>query len=158
MSNETGRLLNNAIRIVNDPMRVFLSAAEDDTPCKCCASECDEEVSISVSFCGMSVAINLQIPGSSGFVEDPNPPPDSYLIVEASISCTNCGWLLTITVCAFCQATSVFASDGFYAWIPFASEPKSGCCYCPATGSIELCCFGEQFGIPCVTTPTASIA
>jgi hypothetical protein len=159
MSDETGRLLNNAIRIINDnPVRVFLAAEDDDTPCKCCASECSGEVSIEVTFCGMTVSLSLPIPGASGFVEEADSVPQSYLIVEASISCTGCEWLLVISVCAYCDETNQFASDGFYACIPFAEEPESGCCFCPQSGPVTLECFGEQFGIPCVTTATASIA
>jgi hypothetical protein len=159
MTAETGRLLNNAIRIVDDgSIRVFLSAADDDTPCKCCASDCSVEVEIEVTFCGMTVAISLPVPGTSGFVEAPNPPANSYLIVDTNISCTPCGWTLVISVCAYCDQTNQFASDGFYACIPFAEEPESGCCFCPESGSVTLECFGEQFGIPCVTTATAAIA
>lgn len=157
MSSGQIRLINNAVRIVNNPTRVFLSTSSGEAPCKCCASECDEEVSISVNFCEMAVDFNLPIPGFSGFVEDPDPPPDSYLIVNAEIDCTDCGWLLLISICAFCDDTNVFASDGFYAQIPFAGTPESGCCYCPELGSVNLCCFGEQFGIPCVTTTTATV-
>lgn len=156
MSELTGRAINGKIRL-HDGL-VFLSEETDGRPCKCCAFECESEVSVSVEWCGMSVAFSLPIPGSSGFVEDPTPPPDSYLIVDAQISCTPCGWSLVIGVCAYCDETGQFASDSFTALIPFASaeEPAGG--YCPEAGAVDLVCFGDQFGIPCVTTTTASIA
>lgn len=135
-----------------------LQVRESYRACYCCAESCSTEVEILVEWCGMSVSFSLPIPGSSGFVEDPAPPPDSYLIADAQISCTTCGWVLLISVCAYCDATNQFASDAFTAVIPFAATQAPSGGYCPAPGQVELECFGEQFGIPCATTTTAEIA
>lgn len=126
--------------------------------CGECAESCSATVSVRVEWCGMEVEFSLPIPGSVGFTEDPDPPDaESYLTVSASIACGTCGWILEITVCANCAATNQFASDGFTAFIPFASTQEAGGGYCPQSGTVELECFGEQFGIPCKTTATATI-
>jgi len=127
----------------------------DGVSCKCCPTECDSTLAVEVTFCGMTVSLTVPIPGSAGqtvIKED-----ESFLTVDASIACTPCGWFLGITVCAFCVETNVFASDGFVAEIPFADaeEPSGG--HCPEMGPVVLECFGDQFGIPCVTAPTATI-
>lgn len=142
-------LLGNKVRLGEDG---------DERPCKCCAAECESEVTVTVEWCGMSVTLTVPIPGSSGFVEDPDPPPDSSLQADALISCTGCGWELVISVCAYCAATTQFASDAFTAFIPFANSEEAGGGYCPEPGAVELTCFGEQFGIPCITTVSATIA
>ena len=126
--------------------------------CGECAEECEGTVAIRVEWCGMEVEFNLAIPGSSGFVEDLDPPDaESYLIVNASIDCATCGWALSITVCASCSETNEFASDGFTALIPFAATEEAAGGYCPQSGAVALECFGEQFGIPCLTEATATI-
>jgi hypothetical protein len=157
------RLLSgNRIRAVQDggTVVIVLSEEADSTPCKCCAPDCETTVAVAVSFCGMSINLTVPIPGSaSGNTAKPE-PDQSFLNVDASIACGTCGWLLTITVCGYCEETNIFASDGFYATIPFSdtAEPGSNeCCYCPTVGAVDLCCFGEQFGIPCVTTATAEV-
>ena len=162
MSDYVGRSIANKIRVhTPDPwsLLVFLQERDDtrNLPCKCCADDCTEEVTISVSFCGMTVTETLPIPGilTQG---QANLPDGSYLIVSAQISCGPCGWYLDIGVCAYCDATQQAASDGFTAYIPFAETPADGNTYCPEAGPVTLTCFGEQFGIPCVTIPSASIA
>lgn len=122
-------------------------------------ADCDEEVTVAVEWCDMAVSFSIPVPGASGFVEALNPPPESYMIVDATISCTNCGWALMISVCAYCAETNQFASDGFTAVIPFVDveAPPQGN-YCPQSGAVTLECFGEQFGIPCKTSATASVA
>lgn len=141
-------LADGAVRL-NDPA--------DDRACKCCALSCSSELTVSVSFCGMTVTETLPIPGilNQGIVVLPD---ESYLIVSAQISCTPCGWDVLVGVCAYCVATGQAASDAFTALIPFAAaaEPAGG--YCPEAGAVALECFGLQFGIPCVTTATATIA
>lgn len=134
-----------------------LQVRESDRACYCCASECESELTVSVSFCGMTVAETLQIPGTLG-QGIATLPDGSYLILSADISCTPCGWSVLIGVCAYCDATQEAASDSFTAFIPFAATPEADGRYCPEAGAVDLVCFGEQFGIPCVTTPTASIA
>lgn len=132
---------------------------EDDSFCEDACDDCEQEVAITVEWCGMSVNISLPVPGSSGFVEDLDHPPESYLIVDATISCISCGWALSIGVCAYCAETNQFASDGFTAVVPFVNveAPPQGN-YCPQSGAVTLECFGEQFGIPCKTSATASVA
>lgn len=136
---------------------VFFSEEDDDTPCKCCALECEEEVTITVTFCGMTAERTLPIPGILDGNQFESLPDGSYLIVSAQISCGPCGWDLSIGVCAFCVATDQAASDGFTGVIPFADNPAPGGGYCPKSGAVDLTCFGDQFGIPCVTNPTASV-
>lgn len=162
MPDYVARSVANKIRVhAPDPytFKVFMQERDDarNLPCKCCATECDTEVSISVSFCGMTVAATLPIPGILGLAQA-TLPDGSYLIVSAQISCTPCGWFLDMGVCAYCDATQQAASDGFTAAIPFAATPNANGTYCPQTGAVTLTCFGEQFGIPCVTTPSVSIA
>lgn len=152
------RLVDNKIRLHDG--KVFLSEEADDTPCKCCASECPTEVTVEVTFCGFTATLQVPIPGSASFNQDLDGagPGESYMLVEVQIQCGPCGWPLVIAVCAFCEETNQFASDVFTALIPFAAaeEPAGG--YCPESGAVDLTCFGEQFGIPCVTTTTAEIA
>jgi hypothetical protein len=128
----------------------------DGVSCKCCAAECESTATVEIDFCGMSVSFEVPIPGQAEQIASKE--DESYLIAGAIISCTPCGWLLAITVCAFCVETDVFASDGFVAEIPFAAaeEPTGG--HCPEGGEVILECFGDQFGIPCVTSPTVTIA
>lgn len=140
---------------------VHLREQGDPTACKCCASECEAEVTVEVTFCGYTVTLQVPIPGSA-FVNqdlDESGPGESYINVEAVITCGPCGWNLQVSVCAYCEDTGVYASDGFTAVIPFAgSEETPGGGHCPESGEVELECFGLQFGIPCVTTTTATIA
>lgn len=160
MTDLGARLLSgNRIRAVDDngTILIALSREDDPWPCKCCAPDCETNVAVEVEFCGMSVSLTVPIPG----VASAAPLlPEGYLIVDAAIGCGTCGWVLTISVCAYCEETGIFASDGFYSAIPFkeTAEPGSNeCCYCPALGPVDLCCFGEQFGLPCVTDATAEI-
>lgn len=136
---------------------VRLNNPSDERACKCCALACESEMTVSVSFCGMTVTETLPIPGILG-QGIANLPDGSYLILSAQISCTPCGWDVLIGVCAYCEATGQAASDGFTALVPFAAVAEAAGGYCPETGAVALECFGLQFGIPCVTAPTASIA
>lgn len=155
MSALAGRSINNKIRLHNS--RVFLSESNDSRPCKCCSFDCSTDLSISVSFCGMTVTATVPIPGNLDSAQA-NLPDGSYLIVSGSISCGPCGWALDIGVCGYCESTQEAASDGFTALIPFAATAEATGGYCPESGAVDLTCFGEQFGIPCVTTTTAEIA
>lgn len=130
-----------------------------DPPCKCCAFECGEELTVSLTFCGMTVTATIPIPGQIEFPDGQvNLPDGSFIILGASIVCDVCHWVVNVSVCAFCDATQQFASDAFEAFVPFADTPFEFNRYCPKTGVVDLECFGDQFGIPCVTNPTASIA
>lgn len=129
----------------------------DDIPCKCCSDSCENEMTVSVTWCGMTVTETLPIPGVLNQAQA-NLPDGSYLIVSASISCGPCGWAVSVGVCAYCEATEEAASDGFDAFVPFADQPDAGRSYCPQSGAVDLQCFGDQFGIPCVTNPTVSIS
>lgn len=153
-----GRLINNRIRVHDG--KVFMSEEADDRPCKCCATECAAELTIEVSFCGMTVTEPILIPGILTYPYGIATLPDgSYLIVSAEISCTACGWEVLIGVCGYCDSTGAAASDSFTAFVPFAAtaeQPPN--LYCPEAGAVDLVCFGQQFGIPCVVTPTATIA
>ena len=158
MSDLTGRSINGKIRLHNG--LVFLSETTDDRPCKCCAFECAAEVTVEVTFCGHTQDLQVTIPGSS-FINvdlDGEGPSESYINLSASISCSACGWYLEIGVCAFCEATNTYASDSFFAFIPFADTAEATGGYCPEPGVVDLTCFGDQFGIPCITTATAEIA
>lgn len=133
-----------------------LQVRESYRACYCCAESCEAELTIEVTFCGMTAIRTVPIPGILDGNQIETLPDDSYLIVSAQIACTPCGWELSIGVCAYCVATGQAASDAFTATIPFGGGSPSGG-YCPLNGVIELECFGEQFGIPCVTTATAEI-
>ncbi len=156
MSGLSGRSISGKIRVHEG--RVFLSESTDARPCKCCAFECESELTIEVTFCGMTAVRTVPIPGILDGNQIETLPDGSYLIVSASISCGPCGWALDIGVCAYCEATQQAASDGFTALIPFAATAEATGGYCPESGAVDLTCFGEQFGIPCVTTTTAEIA
>jgi hypothetical protein len=155
MSALVGRSIGGKIRLHEG--QVFLAEHDDDRPCKCCAFECEADLTISVSFCGMTVNATLEIPGVLDFAEA-TLPDGSYIILNAEISCTPCGWGLILGICAYCDSTEEFGSDAFTASVPFAASAEAGGGYCPETGAVALTCYGEQFGIPCVTTTTASIA
>jgi hypothetical protein len=138
---------------------VFFGEEGDSRPCKCCATACAGELSIAVSFCGMTVNESIPIPGVLFFPAGFQALPDgSYLILSAEISCTPCGWAVSLGVCAFCVATDQAASDAFTALVPFAAAPEQPPnFYCPEAGPVNLVCFGDQFGIPCVTAAGAVI-
>lgn len=138
---------------------VRLAPSSDDRACKCCAFECEVEVTISISFCGMSVNVTMPIPGFlNSLLSTVELPDGSFIVPSASIYCTPCGWTLDIGICAYCVETDQFASEGFTASIPFAAtEETLGAGHCPESGAVELECFGEQFGIPCITTTSATI-
>lgn len=162
MPDYVGRKVDGGIRVhAVSPfdLRVFFRERgdADDLPCKCCAADCESQLTINVTFCGMTVEETLPIPGILNQGID-TLPDDSFLIVSASISCGPCGWYLDIGVCAYCVATNQFASDGFTGYVPFAATPEAGGGYCPEAGAVDLTCFGDQFGIPCITTATATIA
>jgi hypothetical protein len=162
MPDYVGRAINGKIRIhAPDPWTLFVFMRErydqDDLPCKCCSFECGNDLLISLSFCGMTLNATVPIPGILNQAQA-NLPDGSYLILSAQIDCGPCGWSVLIGVCAYCEATQQAASDSFTASIPFGENPEGNGRYCPETGAVDLVCFGEQFGIPCVTTPTASIA
>lgn len=155
MSDLFGRSISGKIRMHGGS--VFLSEETDHRPCKCCAFECEAELTVETTFCGMTVTETLPIPGILNQGQA-NLPDGSYLILSAEISCTACGWELLIGVCAYCDATGQAASDAFTASIPFSDTAEAGGGYCPDFGAVDLTCFGDQFGIPCVTNTTASIA
>ena len=163
MSDYVGRAIADRIRAYTpDPftLLIYLQTRLDDRnlPCKCCATSCSTQVSISVSFCGMTVTTTVPIPGVLGFAQA-NLPDGSYLIVSAQIACGPCGWGLSMGVCGYCEETQEAASDGFSAAIPFAEMPQhANGTYCPQAGAVNLECFGDQFGIPCVTNPSVIIA
>lgn len=123
----------------------------DENGCKCCAFECAEEVTIEMSFCGMSLTAVMPIPGFlNSFDSTVTLPDGSYLIPTASIGCTPCGWSLSVEVCAYCVETNQFAGEGYTANIPFSEEETQTGGFCPESGPVPLVCFSEQFGIPCV--------
>lgn len=155
----TLRNLGGIDRIVMHDGLVWLSERGDTRACKCCAFECEGEVTVSVTFCSHTTTLTIPIPGSNSVQDIFGTNSESFINIDASISCTACGWLLSILVCAYCEDTFEIASDGFDAVIPFAeSEETPGGGYCPESGEVELICFGEQFGNPCVTVTTATIA
>lgn len=166
MPDYVGRAITDKIRVhLPDPftLLVFLRERgdEDDLPCKCCSFDCDEELTVSVSFCGMTVTETIPIPGMIMFPGgQANLPDGSYLIVGAMISCGPCGWYVDIGICAYCDATGQTASDAFTGFVPFADQPTppNSNTFCPEPGQVTLTCFGDQFGLPCLTNPTASIA
>lgn len=138
---------------------VRLSFESDRRGCRCCAIECQTQLTVTVQFCGMTAVRTLPIPGVLGGFDQVEALPDgSFLIVSVQIGCTPCGWSLLIGVCAFCVATNQFASDAFTGKISFADTEEPGGGYCPWPGPVALTCFGTQFGIPCVVTASASIA
>lgn len=163
MFDPIARAVQDKIRVhFPDPftLLVFLQEREDlqDPPCKCCAFECGEELTVSLTFCGMTVTETIPIPGQIEFPGGQAVLPDgSFIILGASIVCDVCHWVVNVSVCAYCDATQEFASDSFEAFVPFAASPYEFNRYCPQTGVVELECFGDQFGIPCVTAPTVSI-
>lgn len=162
MPDYVGRAITDKIRVhLPDPftLLVFLRERgdEEDLPCKCCSFDCDEELTVSVSFCGMTVTETLTIPGILNQVQV-NLPDGSYLIVSAMISCVPCGWYVGIGICAYCDATGQAASDAFTGFVPFADTAEPDGKYCPTAGAVDLTCFGDQFGLPCLTNTTASIA
>lgn len=155
----TLRTIGGTARIVMNQGAVLLLERGDTRGCKCCAFECDDEVTVSVTFCNHTTTLTIPIPGSNSVQDNFGANNESFIIINASISCTACGWLLSILVCAYCEETFFIASDGFDALIPFAeSEETPGDGHCPESGEVDLICFGEQFGIPCVTVTTATIA
>lgn len=154
--------IDQKIRVISpEPgaLAVFLrrESDTDDIPCKCCSDSCASEMTITVTFCGMTVTETLPIPGilNQGLV---NLPDGSYLIVSAAIGCVACGWAVSVGVCAYCDATGEAASDGFDALVPFADQPQDGRFYCPESGAVDLKCFGAQFGVPCKTNPVVTIS
>lgn len=162
MPDYVGRAITDKIRVhLPDPFTLLVffreRGDEDDLPCKCCSFDCDEDLTVSVSFCGMTVTETLPIPGILNQGQA-NLPDGSYLIVSAMISCGPCGWYVDIGICAYCDATGQAASDAFTGFVPFADTAEPDGKYCPTAGAVDLTCFGAQFGIPCVTNTTASIA
>lgn len=150
-----------------EPLRVSMfgglvkfADSEDTSLCRCCADSCSNSVTVTVTFCGITREYEVPIPGSFSeqFDLDGPGPGQSYLNVDVLIGCTPCGWMLTIGICAFCEETNQFVSEGFTALIPFAGyEEIEGGGDCPEAGPVDLICFGDQFGIPCVTVTTAVI-
>lgn len=124
-----------------------------------CPEDCDLQVTVEVTFCNYTATLQVPIPGAASLNVDldGDGPSGSYLIVDASIVCGCDDWLLVIGVCAYCEETNEYASDGFTGTIQFSGNEEPGGGYCPDLGPVTLECFGEQFGIPCKTTVTASV-
>ena len=164
MTDYVGRLIDNKLRVVSPnpwSLQVFMQERDDarNLPCKCCATECDFQIYIVVVFCGMVAVRLLSVPGILDGTQIETLPDDSYLIVSGQVSCGPCGWFLDISVCGYCTETEQAASDAFTAFIPFSATPKADGTYCPSTdAAIDLICFSEQFGIPCVTSVSAEFA
>lgn len=141
-------------------MLVSLAAAGDNRACFCCALECNGELTFSVEYCGMTVEDSVSIPGLINIEERPPVEPgqpEKYLFVAVTISCSACGWDVAIGICARCGNTEI--GEAWVATIPFAeAEETPGAGHCPESGEVALECFGEQFGIPCSATVTASIS
>lgn len=137
----------------------------DDACCKppCetvfCPEACESHVTVEVTFCNYTATLQVPIPGSASLNIDldDDGPSSSYMIIDALIVCGCDDWLLTVSVCAYCEDTNEFASDGFSGTIQFSGneEPNGG--YCPENGPVTLECFGDQFGIPCISTVTAIV-
>ena len=157
MSGLVGRSISGKIRLHEG--QVFLAEHDDDRPCKCCATSCATEVTVEVTFCDYTATLEVPIPGSANFNQDLDGagPGESYLVIDAVITCTPCGWLLVVNVCGYCEDPYSFASDAWSALIPFAAAAESGGGYCPEAGAVALECFGLEFGVPCVTNTTATI-
>jgi hypothetical protein len=139
---------------------IYLGSDElDDRPCKCCAGECGT-LTVTVEWCGMTVTKAVAIPGvSGGFgLPDATLPDGSYMYVGTQIACTPCGWQVGIGICAVCVETNQFTGEAWEALVPFSDTPEAGGGYCPEPGAVTLTCFGDQFGIPCVTNAAATIA
>lgn len=140
-------------------LAVFLRRDDDanDIPCKCCSDSCANQMTVTVTYCGMQVTTTLNVPGMVNQAQA-NLEDGSYLIVSASISCGPCGWAVGVGVCGYCVATGDAASDGFDAVVPFADQPQEGRLYCPESGAVDLKCFGAQFGVPCKTNTVVTIS
>jgi hypothetical protein len=143
-------LRGNAIYLVEDDA--------DLRPCKCCAAQCGT-LTVTVEWCGMTVTKVVAIPGTAAdfSIPDATLPDGSYMYVSVAIGCTPCGWQLGIGICAACVATNQFTGEAWEALVPFAETPAADGGYCPG-GPVALTCFGDQFGIPCVTSATATIS
>ncbi len=153
------KIIGEKVRMF-DETTVFLEPELSDTACKCCATSCESTLTVTVEWCGMTVTKVVAIPATAvNFgIPDATLPDGSYMYVGVEIACTPCGWQLGIGICAVCVATNQSTSDAWEALVPFANVPEAGGGYCPETGAVGLTCFGDQFGIPCVTTASASIA
>lgn len=115
-----------------------------------CPADCDPlELSVTLTYCNMTAQVVVPVPGSGNMQVNNG---DDFLIVEASITCLPtppCGWAVDVLVCYRCN--EMMNGEGFFAVVP---QQANGC---PDTGAVDLTCFGDQFGIPCATNPTASI-
>jgi hypothetical protein len=163
MSDYIGRLINDKIRVyAPDPwtLQVFLQERADqrNLPCNCCATDCGT-LTVTVEWCGMTVTHVVPIPGSAGnfSIPDASLPDGSYMYVSVQISCTPCGWHVGVGMCAQCVSTNQFTGETWEALVPFSDTPEASGVYCPELGTVDLTCFGDQFGIPCVTTATGVI-
>ena len=107
-------------------------------PCPPC-SDCNE-LTISVSYCGMQATAVAPAPGSV----DPSvqvTDGDNFMIVDASVSC-ECGvWCVVVSLCIVCN--DLFFNDSFFGCVTQTGNS------CP-TGNVPLeCLSAELFGIPC---------
>lgn len=141
-----------------DELVFMVEDSSDTRPCKCCSFDCASELTVEVSFCGMTATETLAIPAFLDSQQVVTLPDGSYIILSAQIYCTPCGWVMEIGVCAYCDATQEAAADAFTATVPFSPTAEADGTFCPETGAVTLECFGDQFGIPCITTTTATIA
>jgi hypothetical protein len=143
-----------------DQLRVRMADISDPSACACCAEECSSTLSVVVEFCDMIVEKEIAIPGQFTDISEPQAELEdgSYMYVTIEIACTPCGWTLGIGICAFCVATNQSTGESWTALIPFADEEEAGGGSCPQPGAVDLECFGLQFGIPCITTASATIS
>lgn len=143
------------------------SAPPEDSCCKplcetdwCPEDGCDSrQVVVTVTFCNHTATLQVPIPGAAtlSLDLDGDGPGESYVVIDAQMVCGCNDWILTVGVCAYCEETNEFASDGFTGTIQFSGNEEPGGGYCPEIGPVTLECFGDQFGIPCKTTVAASV-
>ena len=155
-------------RITFQDGKVVLRDGKVGTEDACCCGECvcpeceGLNVSVTIEFCGRSVALTIPVPGTD-FGRDPIEPgpndpfdPDAdYLIVSGDMTCgelgpdEECGWFLSLFICYQCN--NIQDGEGYNAFIPKGDDD------CPQLGPVTLVCFGAQFNSPCVTSVTASV-
>jgi hypothetical protein len=130
---------------------------------KCVCPQCDNlTVSVSLDYCGLTASLVIPIPGADSDrapplpgPNDPFDPDEDFIFLDGDIICGElgpggqCGWLLSLLVCYKCGNDQ--NGEGFTAFI---AQGEDGC---PELGPIDLVCFGDQFNIPCLTAPVASI-
>jgi hypothetical protein len=128
----------------------------DEQDCGECPDDCPGEVTVTVSVCGETVTLTMQIPGFASYASVLPGDEEGFLNIDAANYCdaTGCGWTVEVTICSQCaDEPPRLSGEGHRGCV---AVDETGC---PVSGSVTMVCLNELLDPPleCFATVTAAI-